>query len=173
LLTLRASRVPIRVLILLLCLCAGSVSAGDAIAIGYNYDGVWTALTYNRSSTPKGGAHYRAATEACIFALRDLHSRANDYVARTKIIGQSDATGYVTVARGRASNPDKDVTAIGRGKSQTEADANALQKLSDTQASANQEIVYRYFSYGVDSAPPRPKHTKRKRPTHRSLLTSL
>ena len=135
----------------LFCLIAHQVSAGDAIAIGYNYAGVWTAVTYNRSSTPKGGPHYHGAAQACIFARRDLSIRASEDLVRTKIIGQSDRTGYVTVARGRAMKVNLDVTVIGRGKSQSEADKNALKKLSDTEATTNEEIVYRYFSYGADS----------------------
>jgi len=149
----------------LFCLVAHQVLAGDAIAIGYNYDGVWTAVTYNRSSTPKGGVHYREATRACTFALRDLRVRAGDDLVRTKIIGQSDRTGYVAIARGRAEKVNKDVTAIGRGESQEEADENVLQKLNDTEATTNQEIVYRYFSYGDDSVPP-PKKQQAKS-THR------
>ena len=134
----------------LLCLIARQVSAGDAIAMGYNYDGVWTAVTYFRSSTPKNGHHYWNATEACIFAKRDLHIRASEDLARTKIIGQSDQTGYVAVARGGVANANKDVTAIGRGKSQKEADENALMKLNEREATENEKIVYRYFSYGAD-----------------------
>ena len=152
---------------LLLCVFTQFIRAGDAIAIGYNYAGIWTALTYNRSSTPKGGAHYHDAQRAREFALRDLCVRASEELARTKIIGQSDQTGYVTIARGRAFKPqDKDVTAIGRGKSQEEADANAVKKLNDDKATTNQELVYRYFSYGDDSAfrsPPRKKRAKRDR----------
>src|SRR5262245_49062087 len=104
---------------------AGSTFAGDAIAIGYNYDGVWSAVTYNRSSTPKGGLHYHDSTQACAFAVRDLWSRATDNLARAEIVGQSDKTGYVAVAQGKAIERIKDVTAVGRGKSQTEADNNA------------------------------------------------
>ena len=100
------------------CIFVHSVLAGDAIAIGYNTDGAWTAVTYNRSSTPKGGPHYRAATEACTFALRDLRVRASDYLARTAIVGESDRTGYVAVAQGKATVPNKDVTAVGRGRRQ-------------------------------------------------------
>lgn len=151
----------------LLCAFAQFVRAGDAVAIGYNYDGIWTALTYNRSSTPKGGAHYHDAQRACEFALRDLYVRANDELVRTKIIGQSDRTGFVTIARGRAFEPqDKDVTAIGRGKSQEEADATALKKLTDDKATTNQEVVYRYFSYGNDSenrSPHPNRHSKHAR----------
>jgi hypothetical protein len=136
----------------LFCIVGSRLLAGDAIAIGYNCDGVWTAVTYNRSSTPKGGAHYRDAAEACIFACRDLHIRAGEDLAWTKIIGKSDRTGYVTVARGTATKINKDVTAIGRGKSQKEADEKALKKLGDRQATTNEKVVYRYFSYGSDSA---------------------
>jgi hypothetical protein len=144
----------------LFCLVAHQISAGDAIAIGYNNDGVWTAVTYNRSSTPKGGPHYREAIQACTFALRDLRVRASDDLVRTKIIGQSDRTGYVAIARGRTVNTNLDVTAIGRGKSQTEADQNAFEKLKAADAATNEEIFYRYFSYGADS----PAHHSR---THR------
>jgi hypothetical protein len=134
-----------------LCLTAQSVLAGDAIAIGYNYQGVWTAVTYNRSSTPKGGSHYRDAAHACTFARRDLRIRAPEDLAWTKIIGKSNRTGYVAVARGYATKVNKDVTVIGRGKSQKEADKNALKKLINSEATTNEKIVYRYFSYGADS----------------------
>jgi hypothetical protein len=145
---------------LFLCLTVRPVSAGDAIAIGYNYDGVWTAVTYNRSSTPKGGAHYRSGVEACTFALRDLRVRASEDLARTKIIGQSDRTGFVAVVRGHEVERNQDATAIGRGHSQKEADENALNKLNEVGATASLEIVYRYFSYGDNSAEQR--HSKVK-----------
>src|SRR3981081_1184559 len=138
------------ILALLLCLIARQVSAGDAIAMGFNYDGVWTAITYFRSSTPKNGHHYWDAAKACIFAQRDLRIRASEYLARRNIIGQSDRAGYVAVARGSVANANKDITAIGRGKSQTEADENALMKLNEREATENEKIVYRYFSYGAD-----------------------
>jgi hypothetical protein len=135
----------------LLCLIARQVSAGDAIAMAFDPDGVWTAVTYFRSSTPKEGHHYWNAAEACVFAQRDLRIRANEGLARTKIIGQSDRTGYVAVARGGVANENKDVTSIGRGKSQSEADENALMKLNEREATENEKIVYRYFSYGADA----------------------
>jgi hypothetical protein len=148
----------------LFCLIAHQTSAGDAIAIGYNNDGVWTAVTYNRSSTPKGGPHYQDAVQACTFALRDLRVRASDDLVRTKIIGQSDLTGYVAIARGRAIKTNKDVTTIGRGRSQTEADQNALEKLNAFEAATNEEIFYRYFSYGSDSTAHHPRaHRQAKR----------
>jgi hypothetical protein len=149
----------------LFCLVAHNASAGDAIAIGYNYDGVWTAVTYNRSITPKGGPHYHLAAQACTFAVRDLYVRASDDLVRTKIIGQSDRTGYVAVARGRAEKRNTDVTAIGRGRSQTEADRKALEKLNLADAATDEKIVYRYFSYGADSTPP---HSQSKRSRNRT-----
>jgi hypothetical protein len=141
----------------LFCLLALNASAGDAIAVGYNCYGVWTAVTYNRSLTPKDGPNYHLAGQACTLAVRDLHIRASEDLVRTKIIGQSDQTGYVTVARGRAEKRNTDVTTIGRGASQSEADRKALQKLKVADAATNEEIVYRYFSYGADSTPARPR----------------
>jgi hypothetical protein len=133
--------------------------AGDAIVIGYNYDGAWSAVTYNRSSTPKGGPHYHDSVQAALFATHDLWVRASEYLARTEILGQSDKTGYVAVARGKAVERNKDVTAVGRGKTQSEADQNALKKLTDREATTEAAIVYRYFSYGTDSGSrPAAKH---------------
>ena len=135
----------------LFCFFVNQVRAGDAVAIGYNYNGLWTAVTYNRSSTPKGGLHYHDAVQACTFALRDLRARASDDLVRTEIVGKSDRTGYVAVAQGKAIARNKDVTAVGRGKSQMEADQNAFKKLNDREATTDEQIVYRYFSYGDDS----------------------
>src|SRR5438128_8051734 len=125
----------------LVCLIARQVQAGDAVAIGYKYDGMWTAVTYNRSSTPKGGPHYHDAVQACTFAVRDLHVRANDYLVRAEIIGKSDRTGYVAVARGKAIAKNKDVTAVGRGTSQAEADEKALERLNANGVSENEELA--------------------------------
>ncbi|HEY6071118.1 MAG TPA: hypothetical protein VIU85_07075 [Chthoniobacterales bacterium] len=153
---------------LLLCFLARIAPAGDAVAIGYNYDGAWSAVTYNRSSTPKGGPHYHDSAEACVFAERDLWHRASEYLARTEIIGQSDKTGYVAIAQGKSLTRNKDVTAVGRGKTQEEADAKAMQKLNDRKATTEAAIVYRYFSYGSDSgARSRAKHSSKKIATSR------
>lgn len=135
---------------LLFCLLAPQAVAGDAIAMAYDADGVWTMVTYFRSSTPKNGHHYWTAAQAGAFARRDLHNRAGEDAFRTKIIGQSDTTGYVAVARGSVESANKGVTTIGRGKSQKEADANALKKLHATKALTEEKIFYRYFSYGSD-----------------------
>ena len=153
----------------LFCVIACPTFAGDAVAIGYNYDGVWSAVTYNRSSTPKGGAHYHEATQACAFAVRDLWARAADNLVRTEIVGQSDRTGYVAVAQGKAITRNKDVTAVGRGKSQNEADSNALKLLTEREATTEAAIVYRYFSYGTDSgARLRAKRASKRVATSRS-----
>src|SRR5258707_439854 len=50
---------------------ASGVLAGDAVAIGYNADGVWTSVTYYSSGTPKGGNRYKPEPQACQEALRD------------------------------------------------------------------------------------------------------
>jgi len=137
---------------LFLFLTAQVACGGDAIAIGYAEDGAWAALTYNRSSTPRGGPHYHDAAQASTFALRDLQVRATDvYLARTEVLGQSDKTGFVAIAQGKAVTRSTDVTAVGRGKSQNEADKNALKKLVKRDATTDAAIVYRYFSYGSDS----------------------
>jgi len=144
----------IKLVILGLLIVAQSVRAGDAIAVGYNWNGVWTAVTYNRSLTPKGGKHYHDAAKAGVFAVRDLYHRASEDLAWAKIIDRSDRTGYVTVARGTRTSfaGPIDVTVIGRGDSQKEADRNALRKLNSRIATQNEKIVYQYFSYGADSA---------------------
>jgi hypothetical protein len=141
------------------CLIVHQALAGDAVALAFNSDGIWTAVTYSRSSTPKGGPHYREATQACTEAERDLHARASEGLARVKIIGQSDRTGYISVARGRKLSVGHQVTAVGRGKSQAEADQNVLEKLKEAQAMDGQ-FVYRYFSYGSDSTAHQHSSTK-------------
>jgi len=152
---------------LFLCFVAATASAGDAVAIGYNYDGAWTAVTYNRSSTPKGGPNYHDSKKACEFAVRDLWVRATEYLVRTEIVGQSDRTGYVAVAQGKAVERNRDVTAVGRGRTQNEADANAIKLLTGREATTEPSIVYRYFSYGSESG----RHSRAKHSTKR-LATS-
>lgn len=146
----------------LFCVIACPTFAGDAVAIGYNYEGMWSAVTYNRSSTPKGGLHYHDSAQACAFAVRDLWHRATDNLARTEIVGQSDRTGYVTVAQGKAITRNKDVTAVGRGRSQGEADMNALKRLVGREATTEVAIVYRYFSYGADSTARRAQRASKR-----------
>lgn len=124
--------------------------AGDAVATGYNAEGVWTGITYYASSTPKGGRDYKIENGAREEAMRDLRKRS-DYAASTvNILSSSDSTGFVAVARGRDKS-GKEVNVVGRGKSQKDADENAFAELKRAGASAEQKIVYRYFSYGDPS----------------------
>ena len=58
------------------------------------------------------------------------------------------------------------MTTIGRGKSQKEADADALKKLHATKAITEEKIFYRYFSYGSDAgARPPAKHGAKRAKT--------
>lgn len=127
------------------------VQAGDAVVVGYNSDGVWTSWTYYCSSTPKGGRDYKDAEQARAAALRDLHRRKG-MLAKTEVLAQSDATGYAACARAKTS-AGKDVLVVGKGKSQAGADRDALDKLQRADGANEQKIVYRYHSYGADSAP--------------------
>jgi hypothetical protein len=126
-----------------------SAYAGDAVVIGYNSEGVWTMVTYYASATPKSGHDYKDAAEARKTALRDLRRHDRDNIAKTDVLSDSDATGYVAVARGKTET-GKDVTVVGRAKSQAEADKNGLADLNKAAATVDQKIVYRYFSYGAD-----------------------
>ena len=136
-----------------LSLCVASrLIAGDAVAIGYNAEGIWTGVTYYASSKPKGGKDYKTEKEASEEAVRDLQKRSANKAARVEILSSSDATGFVAVARGKEKS-GKELNVVGRGKLQKEADANALAELKKHGASQNEKIVYRYFSYGSDSTP--------------------
>jgi hypothetical protein len=127
------------------------VRAGDAVAIGYNGEGVWTTVTYYCSSTPKGGKDYKDEAQAREAVTRDLRRRDGEKLARTEILASSDSTGFVAVARGETT-AGKDVTLVARAKSQAEAEAKVLADLSRQGATAKQKIVYRYFSHGAESA---------------------
>ena len=124
--------------------------AGDAVAIGYNKEGIWTSVTYYASSTPKGGKDYKTEAEAREEALRDLKNRGGNETARAEILASSDSTGFVAIARGQ-DKAKKDVNVVSRGKSQPDADKNALAELATVGAMKHQRIVYRYFSCGSDS----------------------
>jgi hypothetical protein len=126
---------------------ASRVSAGDAVAIGYNSEGVWTGVTYYASSKLKGGKDYKTEAEAREEATRDLQKRSVNKAARIEILSSSDATGFVAVARGQTKT-GKDVNVVGRGATQNQADKEALAQLSAAGAGAKQKIVYRYFSHG-------------------------
>ncbi len=122
---------------------------GDAVAIGYNADGVWTSVTYFSSGAAKGSSNYKTEAEAREEALRDLKKRGGEGLARSEILSSSDATGFVAVGRG-ADKSRKDQNVVGRGKSQKEADENAMAELKKRGAIKSQKIVYRYFSHGSD-----------------------
>ncbi len=126
--------------------------AGDAVAVGYNADGVWTAVTYYCSGTPKGSKGYKTEQEAREEALRDVRKRSELETTTANILASSDSTGFAAVARGKDKS-GKDVNVVGYGKSQAEADSKAFSQLSEAGADAKQKIVYRYHSYGIDSAP--------------------
>ncbi len=134
----------------LLLALSSSLFAGDAVAIGYNADGIWTDVTYYRSATHKGGKDYRTSDQAREFAVRDVRRRSQSSVATTHILSSSDSTGFVAVARGQGES-GRDFHAVGRGKSQGEADKKAVGELNEAGAGAEQKIVYRYFSHGTDS----------------------
>jgi len=123
--------------------------AGDAVAVGYNADGIWTSVTYYSSGSPKGARDYKTEAEAREEALRDLRKRGGEGLARSEILSSSDATGYVAVARG-IDKSRKDQNVVGRGKTQKEADEAAMAELNKAGAIKNQKIVYRYFSNGID-----------------------
>jgi hypothetical protein len=130
----------------ILCL-ASPLFAGDAVAIGYNKESVWTGVTYYASSKPKGGKDYKTENGAREEAMRDLRKRSSYAASTVKILSSSDSTGFVAVARGQ-TKAGKDVNVVGRGKSQEEADKKAFGQLNAAGAGAKQKIVYRYFSHG-------------------------
>jgi hypothetical protein len=129
---------------------ASPVNAGDAVAIGYNAEGVWTMVTYYRSPNPRNGKDYKSEAQAREAAVRDLHRRGAGNLARTEVIASSDATRYVAVARGE-TKVGTDRTVVGSGKSEAEAEEKALADLNRAGATARQKIIYRYFSHGADS----------------------
>lgn len=127
--------------------------AGDAVAVGYNADGVWTAVTYYCSGTPKGGADYKDETGARQAATADLKSRAGEGVVTTKVISASDRTGHFAYARGK-TKIGEDVHAVGFGASKAEAQQRAFADLSRDGATRSPKVIYSYFSHGAESSPP-------------------
>jgi hypothetical protein len=133
-----------------LCFASPFARGGDAVAIGYNSKNVWMMMTYYSSSTPKGGRDYKDEAGAREAASLDVRRRAGEGLAKVDVIAASDLTGFVAVARGE-NKSGNDVTAVGRGKSQAEAEKKAMSDLNRDDATAKQKIVYRFFSYGADS----------------------
>ena len=130
-----------------------AVHAGDAFAVGYNADGVWTAVTYYCSSTPKGGSDYKNEAEAREAAARDLKRRAGEGMVKTEVISASDRTGHFAYARGRAQAGKQDFHAVGFGASKEEAEKQAFQQLSAQGAKLEQKVIFNYFSHGADAPP--------------------
>jgi hypothetical protein len=123
------------------------VRAGDAVAIGYNADGVWTAVTYYASGTAKGGADYKDEPGAREAAIRDLKARAGEDLVTTKILASSDRTGHFAYARGK-TKAGADAHAVGYGANKEEAEQNAFAELRGSRANGKQKVIYRYFSHG-------------------------
>lgn len=128
-----------------------TLRAGDAVAIGYNSDGVWTAATYYCSGTPKGGADYKDEAGAREAALSDLKKRAGEGVVTTKVIAASDRTGHFAYARGKTPKGD-DVHAVGYGASKEAAGQDAFAELQRAGATRKQAVIYNYFSHGSEPA---------------------
>ena len=128
------------------------VWAGDAVAIGYNDKGIWTAVMYYCSGTPKGGADYKDAAGAREAALKDLKRRAGEQQATAKIIASSDKTGHFAVASARASTAQeaKDIFAVGYGQSKEAAEKDVFAQLARQKATEKKKVHYHYFSHGED-----------------------
>ena len=125
------------------------VRGGDAVAIGYNADGVWTAVTYYSSGTTKGGADYKDEAGAREAAIRDLKSRAGEGIVTTKVLAASDRTGHVVYARGKTKGGE-DAHAVGYGATKAEAEQKAFAELSGSGAARKQKVIYSYFSHGAE-----------------------
>ena len=126
--------------------------AGDAVAIGYNDKGIWTAVIYYCSGTPKGGSDYKDAAGAREAALKDLKKRGREQMATSKILASSDKTGNFAVASARASTAEnaKDVFSVGYGKSEADAEKDAFDQLARQKATGKKKVHYKYFSHGED-----------------------
>jgi hypothetical protein len=129
-----------------------TAQAGDAVAIGYNDKGVWTAVMYYSSGTPKGGSDYKDAAGARDAALKDLKKRAGQEQATSKIIASSDKTGNFAVASARASKAHeaRDIFAVGYGESAAQAEKDVFAQLARQKATEKKKVHYRYFSHGDD-----------------------
>src|SRR3954471_6550310 len=136
----------------LLALTSLIAHAGDAVAIGFNDKGIWTAVIYYCSGTPKGGSDYKDAAGARDAALKDLKKRAGAQQASSKIVAGSDKTGHFAVASARASTAEeaKDIFAVGYGQSKEAAEKDAFAQLARQKATEKKKIHYHYFSHGED-----------------------
>lgn len=125
--------------------------AGDAVAIGYNADGVWTAVMYYSSGTPKGGADYKDEAGAREAAVRDLKQRAGEGIVKTSVLASSDRTAHVVYARGK-TKAGQDQHAVAYGATEEEAKNQAFADLKRNGAARQLKVIYHYFSHGSDEA---------------------
>jgi hypothetical protein len=135
-----------------LVLSSLTARAGDAVAIGYNNQGIWTAVIYYCSGTPKGGSDYKDAAGAREAALKDLKKRAGEDQASSKIIASSDKTGHFSVVSARAATgrDAKDIFVVGYGQSKEAAEKDAFAQLAGQKATEKKKVHYHYFSHGAD-----------------------
>ena len=138
-------------LFLVVAALPGTARAGDAVAVGYNAEGVWTSVTYYSSGTAKGGRDYKDEAGARAAAIDDLKRRAGEGIVRTEILASSDRTAHAAVARGRRGKGG-DVHAVGYGASKEEAERNALAELGRRGGTRSQKIIYNYFSHGAEGS---------------------
>ncbi len=122
---------------------------GDAIAVTYDGNGNVTSAASEYSSTKVGGKDHMKAVVAADKALTSAKARL---AFREGVIHSSDLTGFFAFAIG-ASEKGLVTAKVGYGKTQEDADKNALKKLADEGATKKQAIQFRYFSYGETEAP--------------------
>lgn len=144
--------------VLLFLVIGPAAHAGDAVAIGYNAEGVWTSVMYYSSGTPKGGTDYKDEAEARAAAVRDLKQRAGEGVAKTSIIASSDKTAQVVYARGK-SPTGKDFHAVAYAATEEEAKAKAFADLKRQGAAKELKVFYHYFTHGAAEVAPKPERT--------------
>lgn len=139
------------VLLAVATLGCSNARGGDAVAIGYNADGVWTAVMYYSSGTMKGGSDYKDEAGARDAAIRDLKQRAGEGIVKTSILASSDRTARVVYARGQ-TKAGEDKHAVAYGTTEEEARAQAFADLKRNGATKKFEVIYRYFTHGADDA---------------------
>ena len=148
------TRKPVAALLFAFWIVAASpVRAGDAVAIGYNSDGIWTAVTYYCSGTPKGGSDYKDEAGAREAAVNDLKKRAGEGVVTTKILAASDRTGHFAYARGK-TGAGEDRHAVGYGATKQAAEQSVFAELQRGGATRQRKVIYNYFSHGSEPAAP-------------------
>ncbi|MEI6535407.1 MAG: hypothetical protein WCN98_08720 [Verrucomicrobiaceae bacterium] len=122
---------------------------GDAVAVTYDGNGNVTSADTEYSSTKSDGKDYMKGILAAEKALTAVKARL---AYREGVIHSSDLTGFFAFAIG-TTEQGQVKGKVGYGKTQAEADENALKKLSSDEATKQQTIQVRYFSYGENVAP--------------------